>query len=170
MQQILIAVRKGLEQQNWYCSLSEALAIPDICGWLETRNPKSQERYVRWFDHYVGGKYIAEVGPEHVRTVFLSGRDCYALRCAFLHQGSEDITAQRGKETVERFQFVVPPKGWMVHNNRLNNKLQLQVDRFCEDIVEGAERWLAEVGPRPDVQTEMGFQLRIYDVNGNVIE
>ncbi len=68
---------------------------------------------------------------------FLSGNDCYALRCAYLHEGSDNISQQNAKEVVDKFHFIVAPKGSTIHCNMMNTKLQLQVDIFCEDTQAG---------------------------------
>jgi hypothetical protein len=169
MQHLLTAINAAVEQQNWYAALSTTLALPDICGWLEDPAAGSQGRYVSWFDRLVGPEYIHAIGPTRERHVFLSGRDCYALRCAFLHEGREEIVSQRAREALGRFQFTVAPPGSMIHCNQFGSKLQLQVDIFCSQFVSGAERWLQDVGSDPDVASRFPSLLRIYDVNGTPI-
>jgi hypothetical protein len=169
MQHLLQSVTAAVAQRNWYAAVSTALAVPDICGWLEDPAAGSQNRYVAWFDRFVGPEYIREIGPDRERHVFLSGRDCYGLRCAFLHEGREEIVSQSAREALERFQFTVAPPTWTVHCNQLGSKLQLQVDIFCAQIVAGGERWLVEVGSQPEVGARMPSLLRIYDVNGTPI-
>jgi hypothetical protein len=169
MHHLLHSITAAVAQGNWYAALSTALAVPDICGWLEDPSAGSQTRYVAWFDRFVGPEYIHEIGPDRDRHVFLSGRDCYALRCAFLHEGREEIASQRARDALDRFQFTVAPPTWTVHCNLLGAKLQLQVDIFCAQIVNGAEHWLAEVSTQPDVAARMPSLLRIYDVNGTPI-
>ena len=68
--------------------------------------------------------------------VFLSGADCYALRCAFLHEGRDEITDQRAGEVLDAFAFVVPPAGSAIHSNQNNQTLQLQVDIFLPRCAE----------------------------------
>ena len=135
MQHLLESITTAVAQGNWYAALSIALALPDICGWLEDPAVGSQKRYIAWFDRYVGPDYIREVGPARERHVFLSGGDCYALRCAFLHEGREEIITQRARELLERFQFVVPPPTWTVHCNQFGRQLQLQIDVFCSQLL-----------------------------------
>ena len=98
MRHLLTAINASIAQQNWYAALSLTLALPDICGWLEDPSAPTQDRYVSWFDRFVAGNY---------ESFFLSGRDCYALRCAFLHEGREEIITQRAREVLDRFQFTV---------------------------------------------------------------
>ena len=35
--------------------------------------------------------------PDGAPHVFLHGEDCYALRCAVLHEGADDIVTQRAR-------------------------------------------------------------------------
>ena len=169
MQHLLTAIKAAVAQRNWYAALCTTLALPDICGWLEDPTAKTQPRYVAWFDHFIASQYISEVGATHERHVFLSGRDCYALRCAFLHEGREEIANQVVREALDRFQFIVPPEGWMVHNNQHGSKLQLQVDIFCLQFAAGGECWLRDVGSKPEIAARMPSLLRIYDINGKPI-
>ena len=170
MQHLLRAVTVAVEQRNWYAALSTALALPDICGWLEDPASGSQRRYIRWFDRFVGPEYIREVGPDREKHVFLSGGDCYALRCAFLHEGRDEIITQRAREALDRFQFVVPPHTWTVHCNQFGSKLQLQVDVFCLQVVRGSERWIDQVGGRAEVVARISDLLRIYTADGKPLE
>jgi hypothetical protein len=62
------------------------------------------------------------------------------MRCAYLHEGRDEIVEQKAQEALERFQFVVPPEGCVVHSNQFNNSLQLQVDIFCREIADAVSR------------------------------
>ena len=172
MRHLLAAISAAVTQRNWYAALSTTLALPDICGWLEDPTASSQDRYVAWFDRFVGSQYISEVGATHERHVFLSGRDCYALRCAFLHQGSEEITSQRAREALDRFKFTVQTAGSVFtgHCNQLGSKLQLQVDIFCSQFVAGGECWLRDVGSKPEITSRVSSLLHLYDFNGQLID
>lgn len=167
MQHFVTAIRAAIEERNWYAALSLALTIPDICGWLEDPGAPSQDRYVSWFSRFLGSKYTRPVGPDHEMHEFLSGQDCYALRCAFLHEGREEITNQHARQVLERFEFTVAPPGWIVHLNRGGTGLQLQVDIFCRDFAEAGEEWLRTVGSQPEILLRMSSLLRIRGLNGN---
>jgi hypothetical protein len=93
---------------------------------------------VDWFDRYLADKYAAEIGAFRQRHVFLSGNDCYALRCAMLHEGGADISTQKCQETLEHFHFSTLPG---IHCNQFNAVLQLEVRVFCEDICNAVEVW-----------------------------
>lgn len=166
MERYTRSIEKALKDKNWYAALALALALPDICANVCSPNEGSQKRYVKWYNRYLLPKYTRYVGPDKEETVFLVGEDCYALRCALLHEGSHDITEQRARKVVEDFSFVVPPEGWTVHMNQNNNSLQLQVDVFCKDVCEAVRQWLAE---NSFSNGEFDSFLEITDINGNPI-
>lgn len=91
----LDSIIKSLESKNWYAALFIALAIPDICGALEHPDKNSPARYVNWYNKYMLPKYSSTIGPLHEPHVFLSGDDCYALRCSLVHEGTGDIEKQK---------------------------------------------------------------------------
>jgi hypothetical protein len=169
MRNFIQSIEASLTTENHYAALGMALAAPDVCGWILDPSTPSKQRYIAWFEKYVQDKYTLEETKIQPRRVFLSGSDCYALRCAFLHEGRENISAQRAREVLESFQFVVPPPGWNIHNNKMNNTLQLQVDVFCRDLTEGVQAFLEDISSDSDCVARMNEALLIRDVNGNPI-
>lgn len=148
MDRLVADVRAAVAAESWYSALALTLTLPDICGFVEAPNAGSQARYVQWFDREVAPRYLVAFPGEP--TQFLNGNDCYALRCAFLHQGEFDITDQRARDALRRFRFVVPPPKFFIHNNLIGVTLQLQVSEFCEDICRAVEAWLAAARCNPD--------------------
>ena len=134
MKRFTQAIEKSLAEGNSYAALSLALALPDICANVCSPSAGSQKRYVKWYNQFMLPKYIRHIGADKKEHIFLRGEDCYALRCALLHEGTNNITDQRAQEALDSFNFVVPPDGWTVHMNQDGNALQLQVDVFCRDI------------------------------------
>src|SRR5262245_48997499 len=154
MQHLLGSVRSAVREKNWYAALSVALALPDICAKLEDPSQNgSQKRYVAWFDRNLGDRYQRLVGGEP--HTFLTGEDCYALRCAYLHQGDFEIAGQRARAVLDSFVFVSTSPGTVVHLNQASTRLQLQVDIFCEEICAAVEAWMSGVGGTPDVRTRV---------------
>lgn len=160
MKHLLDAIDQALIHSNWYAALSVALTIPDICGCLEDPGAKTGARYKKWFNKYLLAHYTRKVGPLETEHVFLSADDCYALRCAFLHEGSDDITAQAAQKVLERFVFVKPLAG-ISHLNQYQKQLVLQVDRFCLEIIEAGEKWLAAKGSEPEIAKRLSQMARI---------
>jgi hypothetical protein len=166
VQRFTKAIEQSLQNENWYAALSLALALPDICANVYSPNEGSQKRYVKWYNQFMLSKYTRNIGANKEEHIFLKGEDCYALRCALLHEGTDDITEQRAQEAIESFNFVVPPQGWTVHMNQSGNALQLQVDVFCKDICASVEEWLAE---NSFSNGEFDSFLTITDINGQPI-
>jgi len=138
MERFTSAIRNSLANQNWYAALYLSLTLPDICARLEAENGKTNgDKFVAWFEKYLADKYRFEIGADRQLHVFLSGNDCYALRCAMLHEGGSDITTQQCQEALDRFHFTVVG----AHCNQINNVLQLDVPIFCNDMCQSVERW-----------------------------
>lgn len=156
------AVRKAVEQKNWYSALSSALILPDICGRLVDPSLGSAARYKPWFDQWMGHHYKSEIGPERELHVFLSGSDCYALRCSLLHHGDADIRTQRARKALDDFHFVVTEPGAHVHCNQIENTLQLQTDIFAMQMADAVDAWADSVKDDPVIQKRMQGLLVIH--------
>jgi hypothetical protein len=170
MDSFLGSVESALADGNWYAALAVSLILPDICGKLQYPASRSAQRYTRWFDGFVRAKYTRRSGPpggeEHV---FLTGADCYALRCAYLHEGKADITEQRIRAALERFEFAAPRDRWLVHLNQVNQRLQLQVDVFSRDMCDGVREWLQKVPGQDQIVAErLRGLLQVYSLEGGV--
>ncbi len=101
--------------------------------------------------------------------MFLCGQDCYALHCSFLHEGTDAIAHQRARQVLDRFRFVVPPEGSIVHLNQKDGALQIQVDIFCRDICLGLECWTQTVlKSRPEIQASLATLLTVELLEGEV--
>lgn len=137
-------LERAIRDRNWHAALVMALTLPDICAKTVVPAGGSQRRYADWFDKHLKDKYTGGAG-EH-RHAFLTGSDCYALRCALLHEGSADITEQRAQEALERFNFITPgERGNSWHNNKRDGTLVLMVDEFAADFLAGARSWWASL-------------------------
>ncbi len=138
-----------------------SLIIPDICGKLEVERKSSSKRYPAWFNKYLGNKY----------QNFLSGDDCYALRCSYLHEGSDNIEVQRAKDILDHFVFISDGS----HCNKFSDCyfgdpkydgktfLQLSVRQFCQDMVEAANQWLKDVSHDKEIQKNIKKMLKIHE-------
>ena len=178
MKNLTESLKNSLDNENWYAALFIALSLPDICGKIDNPEEKgSKKRYVAWFEKYIEPKYKYDSLQESTREdvlgvtkgqilgtlpdsqenpeILLTGSDCYALRCAFLHEGNEDISGQTAQERINSFQFITPDSyhdasmRWDFHCNMDANRniLQLQVDIFCQDILDGVKDWISAKSP-----------------------
>ena len=162
MDNLIKALESSIASKNWYGALFLALSVPDICGYLEFPSKRSQDRYEEWFKKYMLSKYSSCIGPEHTPHVFLSPSDCYALRCAILHEGRDVILEQRAREALDRFHFIEPPPSGQIHCNQINNILQLQVDKFCNDMIDGLQEWKQNINKIPDIEQRLKNILKVY--------
>jgi hypothetical protein len=186
MDRFISSIRKSVAEENWFSSLFLSLAVPDICGALESpptgRRGEVSERYCAWFNRYLKKKYdpdslfdlmssrspdtIERMGDEGVARLkampanqecAFTAEDCYRFRCKCLHQGLIQ------KEGSEKFIFITPPPNRnVVHCSSLGGLFQLQIDIFCEDICIAAEAWAKEVSARPDIVTRTGELIEIH--------
>lgn len=160
MERFTSAIRKAVQDGNFFAALFVSLAMPDICGALEAPQSRVGDRYNAWFQRYLRAKYdptshleflsatmphavsmlppeaIAEMQAPFDKTLSFSADDCYTCRCKCLHQG---ILEKSGKE---KFVFITPlPNGAILHRNLRNGKLVLQIDVFAEDVCLAVEDW-----------------------------
>ncbi|GAA0452336.1 hypothetical protein [Streptomyces olivaceiscleroticus] len=149
-------LERAVREQNWPAALVMALTLPDICAKTVAPTDRSQKRYVAWYDAHLKQKYTRPVGPGGGKRVFLSGKDCYALRCALLHEGSSDISTQSAREVLSRFQFCTPGQfNIRLHCNQINDVLIVMVDDFALDVLDAGRTWWASLG---DVERESTTQ------------
>jgi hypothetical protein len=160
MKRFTDAIAKAVVDKNWLAALALALTMPDVCGRMEHPKLGSERRYKAWWDKYMLDRYRG----------FLSGGDAYALRCAYVHEGSGKILDQRAREALTHFRFVAPNEtGIPVHNFRLRQKsggtdtLVLQVDVFCRDMTGAVSRWSDEVTSNQAVQQRLQSLLQIHN-------
>ncbi|RYE26846.1 MAG: hypothetical protein EOP45_03085 [Sphingobacteriaceae bacterium] len=163
MQNLINSVQLSISTQNWYAAVFVVLTLPDIAGKIEYPTQGSQKRYAQWFEKYCGDKYKQLIGGDNEEVVFLSGNDCYALRCSLLHEGNTNILTQRAREILDEFIFTAP-SGYELHCNKSNNKLQLQSDIFCNDIIEGINQWLSDINNDAAKQIMLEDFIRVYSI------
>lgn len=89
-------MNKALDNDCFFSALAIALMLPDICGKAEYLDKGNKDRYISWYDKYVG---VYEQCQEFEGEMpYLSGEVVYQLRCSFLHAGDFDIEKKRIKE------------------------------------------------------------------------
>jgi hypothetical protein len=162
MKRFTDSLRSSVAHQDWYVALASALTLPDVCGRLQHPSQGSGARYAAWFDGWVAPDYVHQL-PGIGHHCFLTGADCYALRCSYLHEGGSDITQQKARKALDDFHFIIPPKNGTIHRNKINNTLQLQVDKFCLEIADAVDKWAASVMEEGDIQERMKSLLMIHN-------
>lgn len=148
MEELLSEVEKASQSGFAYVALFTALTLPDICGSMESENGRATgERYKAWFDEWVAPKYQTN---NSLRPT-LSGDTCYAYRCGLLHQGRNT----HDRLGYSRILFLLPHSGVTMHNNVLNDALNLDIPIFVKDITSSVRQWLEL--KRGDPQLERNF-------------
>ncbi|MGW1669015.1 hypothetical protein [Streptomyces sp. NPDC002324] len=164
-------LERSVESRNWHATLVMALTLPDICVKASDPSKKTNaKRYAAWFDAHVGPSYTLTVGAQEYRqeTNFLSGNDCYALRCALLHEGGSDTSGQHARDVLDYFQFSTPgADGNVNHMNQVGGKLYLMVDIFAMDMLAGARAWWASLTPT-DQAAVKARQLTLVTTDGGI--
>jgi hypothetical protein len=163
METFIGSIRLAVANENWYGALIISLILPDICGKIEYPAKPTNKRYPEWYDKYVKHKYKLGDCYKKCGTLFMTGKDCYALRCALLHEGHQDLRTQKANEKLQKIHFVVPRKEQNRHKINFSNiEFQLEVDKFCLDICASAEQWLHDVSSNQYVQDRMKHLFKIY--------
>lgn len=147
-------IEAALNGQLWVIATIGALTLPDICGALRISNGQATgQRYARWFDEHVG-----PLGYDG----WLSGRDCYKVRCSLLHQGS----AQHPSSSIGRILLFPPTHATRVHLAAMSfgpeKCLVLDAERFGKDLVSAARNWWQTVQNDAPVQSNFGKFVRYW--------
>ncbi len=140
------SIEDSLISKNYFAALIMALTLPDICCSLEDENRRtSGKKYARWFEKYVGHHYISHIGLDQVKTTFLSGEECFALRCSYLHKGTNNIEDEKIIKDYESKSVKIEFMAEMTSDClKLNNILLLKLETFCYRIIEGVNNWLQD--------------------------
>ena len=96
-----------LENECYIAALALALTLPDICGNAEYPNKGVRERYIQWYDQYVG-PYQKSQSLYSADMPYLSGEVVYSLRNNFLHAGNPNIEKEKIKDEtckIDQFQL-----------------------------------------------------------------
>lgn len=133
LEQFLSDIKNSLINRNWYSALSLALTIPDICSSVENPDVRGKSRYIRWIEDNLHKIDLYK---------FIPASDVYALRCSFLHNGTNDISEQKAQQVIESYKFVYPAEQLQMHLNKAGNVMQLDVAIFSLDMTLAAEQWI----------------------------
>ena len=156
MEKIIESVRTALSTKNNYAALIVALTLPDICVALE-HSSTTGRGYATWFNVNL-----------HQYQGFLSGEDCYALRCALLHQGKDDISEQKMRQVLEHYVFLTSGAHCnlfkdLTINGKTVSFLQLNVCIFCEYLCQSAEAWIKSVSGNADIRSRLRSTIEIHE-------
>ena len=155
---IINEIKKSQDCGCYLAALITALTLPDICGKILYPDLRSHDRYVKWFNRYIGDyeqSPLCKEDPKWGELPYMDGESCFKLRCELLHEGSEDI----GKKiNVDEFLLlfgkscrlgssgVTEEMGYMADGTEFvkNRKrtLEVNVERLCNQLIWSAEAFL----------------------------
>jgi hypothetical protein len=150
-------IKKALENRCVFSALALALAIPDICGYAEYPDKSVSERYIEWYDRFIGDYLKKDNQYNDDDQPWLSGEMVYNLRNTYLHQGSPNITGSKIKESanqLDKFTLVLGDgtegEKTLNFNLKLGNEeiklksIAVDVTFLCRIICDAAERYYLE--------------------------
>lgn len=130
MYELLNQIKLALDNKLYYLALQSSLTIPDICASLQSTDGKTNRmKYIEWYDTHI------------LEKSFIDGETCYRLRCSSLHQGH----TQNEKSKYSRILFIEPNSNYIMHNNIINDALNIDILIFCNSILDAAKKWLSSV-------------------------
>jgi hypothetical protein len=141
METILGEIEHALKVRLYFLAITIALAVPDICAALQSRDGNATGvRYQEWFDANLSHKYP-----------LLTAADCWKLRCGIVHQG------RMGRKDMQygRVIFILAAPG--IHNNVINDALQLSAETFCRDVIAATRQWFAANQNDVNVKANLPF-------------
>ncbi|MEK6759104.1 MAG: hypothetical protein AABY51_04975 [Deltaproteobacteria bacterium] len=152
MEEFLNQIEDSYKIGHFYLALFCCLTLPDICGAISSDDGiATGQKYKNWFNTYVAPNYGGN----------FNGSNCYAFRCAALHQGRSD----HRDLGYARIVFLVPTatNESLMHNNVLNDSLNLDVVAFCHDIVGAVRTWMRCEASKPVFQRNMATFLKRHE-------
>lgn len=161
LEQILDDVERAFNAKAYWAGLTLALTIPDICGRAFYGNVKINERYIKWYDEYIGQYHVpptdANQNDETDRLPLVNGLVIYKLRCALMHQGSLCLSGARENSRVKPgdidvFEMEVSPEGLYSNmactnrdsDGRVIKTCRVNVGEICMEITRAARRCFTE--------------------------
>ena len=150
------SIRQAVKDRNWYAALALALTMPDICGNIKYPGP-SKDRYIKWFDDYVLKRYQSNVGASMRLKTWLSGYECYLIRCRMLHQGTEIIDQKATVDIIKRFKFTSSD----CHLIQIGDTLVINAGKFAIDICDSVREYIGSISKCPEEWKKMDDMIYI---------
>ena len=92
-------IKQALDAEAYFSALALILILPDICAKAEYGDTaRNKERYINWYNEYIGEYEKSPKLENEVDTPYLSGEVVYQLRCMILHQGTLDVDKDKIEE------------------------------------------------------------------------
>lgn len=147
----------ALDAKCWTAALALAFTLPDACIRLENPDHRQGGHYKAWVERYL----LPLIRRPTMEGDPMSASDIYALRCSYLHSSNlESGDEKTGHKRLDRFMFVAG--GNLVDGNLIDNALQLDAEKFCEDIARAVLAWY-EANMSADVVERSKLIARVHD-------
>lgn len=152
------AARRAAEDDNWFAAIALALTLPDICGAVDDPGKgRSAARFIAWWDERMAWRFVvrpdADEQPQWEPFTYLPGADAFALRCAYLHSGTDNTAGP--KTNHERIRFLGPPNASGFGYSETDQILYLGLEPFVEWVCLAVEDWLADRASDPVAQERL---------------
>lgn len=146
MESLLNEIERALELELYYLAIVLALTLPDICAALEDPNGVTRgEYYKAWYNKYFAIKYPS-----------ITDNDCWSLRCGVVHQGR----CGHPNMQYDRVVFTMPGAPAVLHNNFINGALNLDIELFCQDMIDTVRDWYNAQQNNPNVKSNLPHLVR----------
>lgn len=127
---IIDEIKKSIDNECFIAALTLALTIPDICGKAEYPDANITERYIKWYNMYVG-RYEKFSDSYGIDMPYSSGELIYNLRNSLFHQGTPNIDVMRVKE--EACVLLTQKRNEKDYEFEIEVSLMIDSDRLFED-------------------------------------
>lgn len=154
------SIEQALNDKNYVAALSLALTLPEICTSLTSEDGKAgRSKYIKWFNDYVSSFY-----EYAVKKYSLEGRECYALRCSVLHNGTHDISNAEVLRDIENAakKFCFCAENFGNFRMRVNDTVLLNVEDFCSNLCNGVYLWYVDNCTNEHVDNSMSKIMQIH--------
>lgn len=143
-------IKKALDAQLYYIAVMYTLTLPDICSALESQDGKTNGfLYKAWCDTWLLASYPT-----------LTSDDLYGLRCGVVHQGKLGHPNMQYSRII--FTVPIPSSNVFIHNNVINDALNLDALQFCRDMVDAMTKWYNQKKEDTNVKVNLPQLVRLY--------
>lgn len=173
-EEIIEDINRALDAGAHLSALALAIAIPDFCGKYYIRkykienpqNPKgySQSRfqYTEWYKKYFlmdtnEKKHNSDCKSKFSKmdSLNLSPEQCYALRCSFLHEMTENINEQpvmNGQEPTDVILYRGNVSFFLYENGEHNQHVNPGIEILIHQMIFAYKRFLSD---NPEFEIEL---------------
>lgn len=152
MEFLLKEIEYALNNGLYFMALQSTLTLPDICGALQSSDGMATKNdYITWYDTYA----------KESSSNAISGQDCYYFRCSCIHQG----TSQNPRSSYKRIIFLIPNNRFTMHNNIINDALNIDIKIFCSTVISAVRKWEQQFKNDPNYIKNYDKLIKVY-LNG----